>query len=98
MKYLLTSPMMVLAFQDNHQAAVTIPAGKCIEVVGPVEDDDRFLLIRAEDGQFHIFASDLAGRATPVVADQAVRGLSEESPVSPRTAKPKRGAHRRAVA
>ncbi len=74
MKYVLTCPMMVLAFQDNHQAAVTIPAGKCIEVVGPVEDDDRFLLISAEDGQFHIFASDLAGRAKPVVARKPAKG------------------------
>ena len=48
--------MMVLAFKDNHQAAVTIPAGKVIEVIGPSADDDRFLLISADDGHFHIFA------------------------------------------
>ena len=63
MQYLLNHPMAVLAFSDNHQAAVTIPAATCIEVVGPVENDDRFLLIRADHGQFHIFASDLADRA-----------------------------------
>jgi hypothetical protein len=79
MKYLLTGPMMVLAFQDNHQAAVTIPAGTCIEVVGPVEDDDRFLLISAEDGQFHIFASDLAGRTKPVVARKPAKGARAPS-------------------
>jgi hypothetical protein len=94
MKYLLTSPMMVLAFRDNHQAAVTISAGKCIEVVGPVEDDDRFLLITADDGQFHIFASDLAGRAEPVVARKTARGFSEESPAL----EPKTKRKRRAVA
>ena len=55
MQYLLTLPMMVSAFKDNHQSAVTIPAGTIIEVVGPVEDDDRFLLIQADDVQFHIF-------------------------------------------
>ena len=48
MQYRLTLPMMVLAFKDNHQAAVTIPAGTLLEVVGPVEDDDRFLLIRTD--------------------------------------------------
>jgi hypothetical protein len=68
MQYLLTLPMMVLAFKDNHQAAVTLPAGKLIEIVGPVDDDDRFLLINADDGQFHIFASDLAGRAEQILA------------------------------
>ena len=82
MQYLLTLPMMVLAFKDNHQAAVTIPAGKFIEVVGPVEDDDRFLVIKAEDGQFHIFASDLADRATPVVARETEPSFSKESPAS----------------
>ena len=80
MQYRLTLPIMVLAFGDNHQAAVTIPAGMLIEVVGPVEDDDRFLLINADQGQFHIFASDLADRATPLVARKAVQGSSEESP------------------
>jgi hypothetical protein len=79
MQYLLTLPMMVLAFKDNHQSAVSIPAGKFIEVVCPVENDDRFLLIWADDGQFHIFASDLARRAKPVVARTTVRGFSEES-------------------
>lgn len=94
MQYLLNLPMMVLAFRDNHQAAVTLPAGTLIDVVGPVEDDDRFLLIRAGDGQFHIFASDLADRAERVAARKLVRGLSEESLAS----KPRKGAHRKAVA
>ncbi|MBZ5677824.1 MAG: hypothetical protein LAP61_26555 [Acidobacteriia bacterium] len=96
MQYLLTLPMMVLAFKDNHQAAVTIPAGTLIEVVGAVEGDDRFLLVRADDGQFHIFASDLADRANPVVVRETVRGFSEESLAS--KPKSKRGAHRRAIA
>jgi len=95
-QYLLNLPMMVLAFRDHHQAAVTIPAGTLIEVVGPVEDDDRFLLIKADDGQFHIFASDLADRAEPVVARETVRDSQRKVPES--EPRPKRGAHRRAVA
>lgn len=72
MQYLLTLPLAVLAFKDNHQAAVTLPAATCIDVVGPVENDDRFLLINVDHGQFHIFASDLADRAIPVaVREQA---------------------------
>lgn len=75
MQYLLTRPMAVLAFNDNHQAAVTVPAATCIEVVGPVENDDRFLLIRADHGQFHIFASDLADRAIPIAAREHTPSL-----------------------
>ena len=30
-------PTMVLAFKDNHQAAVTIPAGQIVDVIGPAE-------------------------------------------------------------
>ena len=97
MQYILTLPVMVLAFRDNHQAAVTMSAGKLIEVVGPVEEDDRFLLISADEGQFHIFASDLADRAKPVAARETARGLSEESLASRKSAT-RRGAYRRAVA
>lgn len=77
MRYLLTHPMAVLAFNDNHQDAVTVAAATCIEVVGPVENDDRFLLIRADHGQFHIFASDLAGRAIPMAAREQAPALQQ---------------------
>jgi len=60
MQYRLNLPTMVLASGDNHQAAVTIPAGTTIEVIGPVASDDRFLVIRAGDEEFHVFASDLS--------------------------------------
>ena len=81
MQYLLTLPLMVLAFENNHQAAVTVPAATCIEVVGPVENDDRFLLISVDHAQFHIFASDLADRAIPVAAREQMprfSGLSDD--------------------
>lgn len=80
MQYVLNLPLSVLACGDNHQAAVTVPAGTVIEVVGPMEHDDRFVLIKVNAGQFHIFASDLSDRAEPVVARGDVRGFSEESP------------------
>ena len=44
MQYRLTQPIMVLAFKDNNQLAVTVPAGKVIEVRGPAENDDRFMV------------------------------------------------------
>jgi len=96
MQYRLTLPMMVLAFRDNHQAAVTIPAGTLIEVAGPVEDDDRFLLINAGDAQFHIFASDLADQAKAVVSRETAPDSGRKGPSS--ESKPKRGARRPAVA
>lgn len=80
MQYRVNLPTMVLASKDNHQAAVTIQAGTNIEVIGPVESDDRFLVIRAGNEEFHIFASDLAARAERVVVREAVREFSEESP------------------
>ena len=91
MQYFLNRPIMVLAFKDNHQAAVTMPAGKLIDVVGPVENDDRFLVISADDAQFHIFASDLAGRAEPVIAREPMPGFPEKNSASER--KPKRAVH-----
>ena len=72
---------MVLACRDNHEAAVTIPAGAVIELIGPVESDDRFVAIRSGDELFHIFASDLASRADRFADGEKVRGFSEESPV-----------------
>jgi hypothetical protein len=31
-QYRLNQPMMVLAFKDNHQLAVTVPVGKIVDV------------------------------------------------------------------
>jgi len=97
-QYLLTLPIMVLAFNDNHQAAVTIPAGTLIEVVGPVEDDDRFLLIGTADGEFHIFASDLASRAEPLATCGTVLARSDESPAPKHKNESAISRNRRAVA
>jgi hypothetical protein len=59
--YRLNLPMMVLAFRDNHQAAVTIQVGETVEVVGPAEDD-RFVVVDIKGEQFLVFASDLKDR------------------------------------
>jgi hypothetical protein len=65
MTYRINLPVLVLAFKDNHQAAVTIPAGHIVEVIGPAEDD-RFVVVSVNDEQFHVFASDLADRGTQI--------------------------------
>jgi hypothetical protein len=49
---------MVLAYQDNHEAAVNIPAGETIRVLGP-DRDDRFSVIRYHQQDFLVFESDL---------------------------------------
>ena len=41
---------MALAIRDEHLAAVTIPAGKIVEVLGPAPDG-RFVVALADDKQ-----------------------------------------------
>jgi len=62
MTYRMQRPTMVLAFKDNHQAAVTIQQGQIIDLIGPVDGDDRFMLVSVNGEHFHVFASDLADR------------------------------------
>lgn len=65
-RYRATSPMMVLAFRDNHQNAVTIPAGEAFEVVGPAQDD-RFIVVEVDGDEFLIFESDLRECGKPAL-------------------------------
>jgi hypothetical protein len=78
MRYRADLPLMVLAFRDNHHAAVPIPAGNEIEVLGPAEDD-RFVTIRSGTEEFLVFQSDLRSRATPSVPKPAVRASRSRS-------------------
>ena len=59
MRYRINRPIMVLAFKDNHQLAVTVRVGQIVDLIGPAEDD-RFVVLSVNDEQFHGFASDLA--------------------------------------
>lgn len=63
--YCADLPIMVLAFQDNHDAAVTIQAGETLEILGPAQDD-RFLVVRVKEEQFLVFECDLKYRAKPL--------------------------------
>ena len=62
MSYSSSSPLMVLAYRNNHEAAVTIPAGKSIEIVGPAKDD-RFVIVKADGEEFLVFETDLVQTA-----------------------------------
>jgi hypothetical protein len=58
MRYRCTGSIMVLAFKDNHQAAVSIQPGQIFELVGPAEDD-RFVVVDVKGEEFLVFNSDL---------------------------------------
>jgi len=73
----LNAPLMVLAFRDNHQAAITIPAGRTIDVIEQAEDD-RFCVVNSEGQEFLAFQQDLLERGTllmrkDIVTQQASR-------------------------
>ena len=68
MRYRFDHPIMVLAFEDNHELAVTVPTGTIVEIIGPAQDDDRFLVLNVNDESFHAFASDLTDGAEQIVA------------------------------
>jgi hypothetical protein len=61
MTYRIDVPTMVLEIRGKHQAAVTLPAGKLVKVIGPAVDD-RFVVVQVDDKLFHLFASDLPDR------------------------------------
>lgn len=65
MRYRADLPLMVLAYKDNHHAAVPIPAGKLIHVIG-FADDDRFLVVNVDGEEFHVFETDVRERGMPL--------------------------------
>jgi hypothetical protein len=61
MLYRASQPIMVFAFRDNHQAAITVPAGNILEVIGPAQDD-RFVIVSIKGEEFLVLQSDLMTR------------------------------------
>jgi hypothetical protein len=70
-RYRASLPIMVLAFRDNHHAAVTIPAGEVFEVIGPEPNDDRFIIVKVNGQELLVFESDLKQRGKLVYKEQA---------------------------
>jgi hypothetical protein len=58
MSYSSKLPLMVLAYKNNHDAAVAVPAGKMIEIIGP-DEDDRFVIVNVDGEEFLVFETDL---------------------------------------
>jgi hypothetical protein len=69
-RYLASLPIMVLAFRDNHHAAVTISAGEVFEVIGPAPDD-RFTVVKVAGEELLVFESDLKQRGKLIYKEQA---------------------------
>ena len=67
--------IMVLAFRDNHEAAIPIPAGANFTVVGPAPDD-RFIVVSIAGEEFLVFESDLRERATPLASAEPAAALA----------------------
>ena len=61
MLYRASQPITVLAFGDNHHAAVTVPPGDLLEVIGPAQDD-RFVIVSIKGEQLLLLESDLSTR------------------------------------
>jgi hypothetical protein len=74
-RYRVSLPMMVLAFRNNHQAAVTIQAGEVLEVVGPAQDD-RFVIVNVKGEQFLVFDCDLKERGK-LLPDRKIRAAAQ---------------------
>jgi hypothetical protein len=58
-----SSPSSLLRIGDGHHAAITIPSGRLIRVIGPAEDD-RFLVIEIDGERFQAFETDLKSRCS----------------------------------
>ena len=61
MLYRASHPIIVLAFRDNHQAAVAVSPGDILEVIGPAQDD-RFVVVSVKGEKFLVFESDMRTR------------------------------------
>lgn len=56
--YQVGSPLILLAFRDNHDLAVPVPSGKFIQV-RPLPNDEVLVLVVVDGEEFHAFASDV---------------------------------------
>jgi len=62
MRYQTHLPTIALAFRDDHHAAVTIPAGTMMNLIGPAEDD-RFVVVEVDGEKLQVFETDLMNRS-----------------------------------
>jgi hypothetical protein len=63
-RYRSKTPIVVLVFRDNHEAATILHANECIEVLGRAADH-RFLIVRNQNREVLMFDSDVEDRCFP---------------------------------
>jgi hypothetical protein len=61
----LARPTMVLAMNNNYQAAIPIPAGKLVDIMAS-NGDDQFVILSVDGEQFLAFASDVIDEARQI--------------------------------
>ena len=61
MRYQTQLPTIGLVPRDNHQAAITIPSGKILDVVGRAQDE-RFVIAEVDGQRLLVFETDLNSR------------------------------------
>jgi len=64
-KYSINQPTLGLSLSDNHRRAVTLSAGKVVEVVEPANDKD-FVVVSVNDEKFQVAIRDLVDRGTRI--------------------------------
>jgi hypothetical protein len=75
--YRASHPIMVLAFRDNHHAAVAVRPGDIFEVIG-LAQDDRFVIVSIKGQEFLVFESDIRTRGE--ILSPGVVQTPKESP------------------
>jgi hypothetical protein len=82
MPYRIDLPILGLTSNgEPNQTAVTIPAGRIVDVIGPAKDR-RFVVVGMDDERFQVFASDLADRG---------KILNPDASAAPRRASRRKG-------
>ncbi len=64
-QYRIKGALMLLAFGDNHDAALPALPGRVIQV-RDLPEDERFVVVTIDGQEFHAFASDLQDSCEPV--------------------------------
>lgn len=73
-RYRVRTPLMLLAFGDNHDKALPAAPGLVIGVRS-LHDDDRFVMVTIGEEAFHAFSGDIAVCCEPMPA-RSVRTLA----------------------
>lgn len=72
MRYRVRDSLVVLALENNLDAAVPVQAGRVIRVLGP-DVDDRFVRVRVDRNEFLVFESDLKDHGSFLAAKPSLK-------------------------